>query len=32
MAMFELLGLSPRKAFKNGRPNEVNKEEVEVAG
>jgi biotin synthase len=22
MAMFELLGLSPRKAFKNGRPNE----------
>jgi len=27
-----LLGLSPRKAFKNGRPNEVNKEEVEVAG
>lgn len=29
MAMFELLGLSPRKAFKNGRPNAV-KEEVEV--
>ncbi|MCC8410262.1 biotin synthase BioB [Mucilaginibacter sp. UR6-1] len=23
MAMFELLGLTPRKAFKNGRPNEV---------
>ena len=31
MAMFELLGLSPRKAFKNGRPNAV-KEEVEVEG
>jgi biotin synthase len=30
MAMFELLGLTPRKAFKNGRPNEV--KEMEAAG
>lgn len=30
MAMFELLGLTPRKAFKNGRPNEV--KEMETAG
>src|ERR1700712_261533 len=30
MAMFELLGLSPRKAFKNGKPNAV--KEMEVAG
>jgi biotin synthase len=30
MAMFELLGLTPRKAFKNGRANEV--KEMETAG
>jgi biotin synthase len=32
MAMFELLGLTPRKAFKNGRPNRVEevKEEVSI--
>ena len=30
MAMFELLGLTPRKAFKNGRQNEV--KEMEAAG
>jgi biotin synthase len=32
MAMFELLGLTPRKAFKNGRPNKVEevKEEVSI--
>jgi biotin synthase len=31
MAMFELLGLTPRKAFKNGRPNRVEeKEEVSL--
>jgi len=30
MAMFELLGLTPRKAFKNGRPNQAI-EEAEVA-
>jgi biotin synthase len=31
MAMFELLGLKPRQAFKNGRPNDVKKVE-EVVG
>lgn len=31
MAMFELLGLTPRKAFKNGRPNRVEaNEEVSI--
>lgn len=28
MAMFELLGLTPRKAFKNGKPANVNQEET----
>jgi biotin synthase len=31
MAMFELLGLTPRKAFKNGRPNEVKEIEETTA-
>jgi biotin synthase len=30
MAMFQLLGLTPRKAFKNGRPN-VSKEIKEMS-
>jgi biotin synthase len=31
MAMFELLGLTPRKAFKNGRPNQVKEIEETTA-
>ncbi|MFD1257776.1 biotin synthase BioB [Mucilaginibacter terrae] len=31
MAMFELLGLTPRKAFKNGRPNQVKEVEETTA-
>lgn len=31
MAMFELLGLTPRKAFKNGRPNRVEEVKEEVS-
>jgi biotin synthase len=31
MAMFELLGLTPRKAFKNGRPNRVEEVNEEVS-